>query len=382
MSRSGWASVLQLAPGELSLMYYIAAFILVLLILAVGLGIWLLRTEAGDQPVDSERLINAFDEPVAVLDPEETVLLANVPFRTMFGSELAGEPAERIFEDHPDIEESVTEKTETTVELERDGEDRTYRTCLHPIGRQPRPPRKWIVVLRDITEQQNRQAELKAENKQLEDFANLISHDLRNPLDVAIGRTNAVREQIDDDDLEAHLARTQNSHERMQQIITDVLTLARDDCGIGETGPVPLETAAMDAWSHVDTNRATMSVGTQLVIQADEQRLVRVFENLFRNAVQHGGEDVAIEIGSIDSERGFFIADDGPGIDPENREEIFEAGCSRGDDGTGLGLAIVAGITEAHSWSVSVTDSAEGGARFEFTGVEAAPDELTARPVE
>ncbi|MFT4946510.1 MAG: signal transduction histidine kinase [Natronomonas sp.] len=382
MSWLGRVSVLQLGPGELSLAYYISAFVLVLLLIGSGLGLWLIRTESGDQPVDSERLINAFDEPVAVLDPEDTVLLANIPFRTMFGGEIDGKSAGDVLEDHPAVAEAVAEKTETDVELASEGQKRTYRVLLYPMGRQPRPPRKWIVLLHDITDHHNRQVELEAENEQLEEFASLISHDLRNPLDVAIGRTNAVREEVDDPDLDGHLARTQESHERMRQIITDVLTLAKDNDGIEQREAVPLETAAMDAWSHVETNQATLSVNTQLVIQADQQRLVRVFENLFRNAIEHGGPDVAIEIGSIDDGRGFFVADDGPGIDPEEREAIFDAGYCSDEDGTGLGLAIVAGIAESHKWTVSVTESADGGARFEFTSVETASDELTAQRTE
>jgi signal transduction histidine kinase len=382
MSWLGWSSTLQLGPGELSLAYYVAAFVLVLLIIAAGLGLWLLRTESGDQPVDSERLINAFDEPVAILDPEDTVLLANVPFRTIFGGDIEDEAAEDVLETHPTIEEAVAEKTERVVEREADGQHRTYRVQLYPLGRQPRPPRKWVVVLHDVTDHQTRQAELEAENKQLEEFTSLISHDLRNPLDVAIGRTNAVREQLDDPELDTHLARTQDSHERMKQIITDVLTLARDGHRVTEAEPVPLETAATDAWSHVDTNRASMTVDTQLVLRADQQRLVRVFENLFRNAVEHGGDDVSIEIGRIEDDSGFFVADDGPGIDPGERSAIFEAGCTTRGDGTGLGLAIVAGIAEGHGWTVSVTESNEGGARFEFTGIETIADERTAQPAE
>ncbi|MXR50523.1 hypothetical protein GRX03_02730 [Halovenus sp. WSH3] len=380
MSWLGRPSVLQLAPGEFSLAYYIAAFLLVLLIIGAGLGLWLLRTESGTESVDAERLINAFDEPVTVLDPEDDVLLANVPFRAMFGEDLSGEAAADVFGSHPEIQTAVEEKDETVVELDSEGGKRTYRVQLYPIGRQPRPPRKWVVVLHDVTEHQNRRAELEAENEQLEQFASLISHDLRNPLDVAIGRTNAVKEQLDDSELETHLARTQESHERMRQIITDVLTLARDGHGIGETEPVPIETAAMDAWSHVDTDDASLSLDTQLVIQADEKRLVRAFENLFRNAVEHGGDDVSIEIGRIDG--GFFVADDGEGIDPDDRESIFEPGYCSDEDGTGLGLAIVSEIAEGHGWTVSVTESADGGAQFEFTGVDQAPDELTPQAAE
>jgi signal transduction histidine kinase len=382
MNWLGWLSALPLTSGGLSFTYYVIAFILALLVLAAGIGAWWIRTDAGSQTVDSERLLNAFDEPVAVLDPEDDVLLANVPFRTIFDSDVEGKAAADVFEAHDDLATAVADKAEITTELQTDGESRTYQLHLYPMGAQPRPPRNWVVVLHDVTEHEVREAELEAENEQLEQFASLISHDLRNPLDVAIGRTNAIREMTDDSDLDAHLARTQDAHERMQHIITDVLTLARDGHEIDELEAVPLETAAMDAWSHVDTDDATMDVDTQLVIEANEQRLVRVLENLFRNAVQHGGDDAAIVIGELADGSGFFVADDGPGIDPSEREAIFEAGHTARGDGTGLGLAIVAGIAEGHGWSVSVTESADGGARFEFAGVETAPDGRTATTVE
>jgi Signal transduction histidine kinase len=69
---------------------------------------------------------------------------------------------------------------------------------------------------------------------------------------------------------------------------------------------------------------------------------------------------------------GFYLADDGPGIPEEDRDRVLDRGYSTTADGTGLGLAIVATVAEAHGWTVSVTDSIGGGARFEFTGVETA----------
>jgi signal transduction histidine kinase len=63
---------------------------------------------------------------------------------------------------------------------------------------------------------------------------------------------------------------------------------------------------------------------------------------------------------------GFAIQDDGPGIDPDDRDRIFQTGFTTSDDGTGWGLAIVASIVEAHDWSITVTQGDAGGARFEI----------------
>ena len=73
---------------------------------------------------------------------------------------------------------------------------------------------------------------------------------------------------------------------------------------------------------------------------------------------------VSVTVGAFDG--GFYVADDGPGIPPARRETVFDPGVTTAADGTGFGLAIVREIAEAHGWTVSVTESESGGARFEI----------------
>ena len=68
------------------------------------------------------------------------------------------------------------------------------------------------------------------------------------------------------------------------------------------------------------------------------------------------------------------VEDDGPGIPPDDREAVFDAGYTTSDDGTGFGLAIVEQIAEAHGWAVHVEGSPLGGARFVVSGIESADD--------
>jgi signal transduction histidine kinase len=115
---------------------------------------------------------------------------------------------------------------------------------------------------------------------------------------------------------------------------------------------------------------------------ADADQLQRVLENLFRNSVEHGstdsrpqavdsvehgGDTVTVRVGP--SADGFWVEDDGPGIDADRRQTLFEFGETTHADGTGLGLAIVREVVEAHGWQVDVTDGSAGGARFEVSGV-------------
>jgi signal transduction histidine kinase len=90
--------------------------------------------------------------------------------------------------------------------------------------------------------------------------------------------------------------------------------------------------------------------------------------NLIRNAIEHGGEDVTINVGEL--EDGFYVEDDGTGIPEEHWTNVFDASYSTSDDGGGFGLSIVKEIVHAHDWEIEVTDGIDGGARFEITGIE------------
>nr|WP_303647881.1 GAF domain-containing sensor histidine kinase [Haloarchaeobius amylolyticus] len=209
-----------------------------------------------------------------------------------------------------------------------------------------------------------REEELRRQNQRLGEFADVVAHDLRNPLTVAQGFLDVARETGDD----AHFAEVEWAHRRMETLIDDLLTLAHSGRTIDSPEQIALETVAREAWVHLDTADASCTISPELpVIEGDESRLLQLFENLFRNAIQHGGDRVNISVEPLASGDGFFVADDGPGIDPENRLAVLEHGVTFSDDGTGLGLAIASEIVHAHGWSIRVTDSASGGARFEFS---------------
>ncbi len=259
-----------------------------------------------------------------------------------------------------------------------------------------------VSLIHDVTGRERRKqtleertAELRRQNKQLEDFAGIVSHDLRNPLNVAEGAVELTRqnEQFE------FLDRAENAHDRMEVIIEDVLTLARQGQTVDETEPVSLGSVTEAAWGNVETRDATLDCLDELRFEADRPRLLRLFENLFRNCIEHGGDAVTVTVGTIDGAaedtappqsqdpNGFYVADDGPGIPEDEREAVLEQGYTTSESGTGLGLSIVSTVVDAHGWEINVTDSADGatasepsggrdaersessgGARFEITG--------------
>lgn len=201
---------------------------------------------------------------------------------------------------------------------------------------------------------------LERKNERLDDFASLVSHDLRNPLNVAKAHLELAIETGDDDSLTT----VGDAHDRIEAIIDDTLTLAQQGDVVESTRTVSLAELVTDCWKTVETSEATLQLTDDATLECDPGRLRHVLENLFRNATEHAGDQVTVEVGPTDS--GFYVADDGPGIDPNQRDQIFQSGYTSGE-GTGLGLSIVQRITEAHGWSLSITESSSGGARFEFT---------------
>jgi signal transduction histidine kinase len=214
-------------------------------------------------------------------------------------------------------------------------------------------------TIRYALERHAQQQELRRQNHRLEKFANVVSHDLRNPLNVAKGRIEMVEDE--------HAAVIESNLSRMETIIEDVLTLAREGKSVEETEPVDLTALTKKCWQQVETASALLSTDSEIAILADPNRCRQILENLIRNSVEHVGEDVVIHVGRTDD--GFYIEDNGPGIPENKRQEVFEAGYTTNRDGTGFGLSIVKETAEAHGWSVEITDGTDGGARFEFSGV-------------
>ncbi|MBP1922903.1 signal transduction histidine kinase [Halorubrum alkaliphilum] len=208
--------------------------------------------------------------------------------------------------------------------------------------------------------------ELERQNAQLEQFASVVSHDLRNPLSVAQGNVDLLRDEYEIDRLDT----VSDAHDRMETLIEDLLTLARQGDAIRGVESVGLAELSRACWEQVATEDATVSIDDPPMVMADRDRLRQLLENLFRNSVEHGGEGPNVTVGTLDDGNGFYVADDGPGIPESERDRVFESGHSTVDSGTGFGLAIVAEIAEAHGWDVHVADATGGGVRFEITGVE------------
>ncbi|RDZ97820.1 two-component system sensor histidine kinase/response regulator, partial [Haloferax sp. Atlit-6N] len=183
-----------------------------------------------------------------------------------------------------------------------------------------------------------RERELTRQNARLEEFASVVSHDLRNPLNVAEGRLELAMEFCGDEQARDQLTQVAGAHERMADLIEDLLTLARDRETTLDPTPIQFEPFVRTSWRNVDTGAATLVVDDDGTITGDESQLRQLFENLFRNAVEHGGPDVTVRVGTF--QNGFYVADDGDGVPEDERDHVFEYGYSTSQSGTGFGLSI------------------------------------------
>lgn len=220
----------------------------------------------------------------------------------------------------------------------------------------------------DITERKLAERKAAARTKQLEAIIHVLAHDLRNPIQVIDGFTELVADDLDDIE----------GLDRIRRAATRITEITEATLAFGQTGelssvePLALQMVATDAWENVPTGDASLTIEGPTTIHGDRRLLLQLFENLFRNAVEHAGPACVVRVGPVDG--GFYIADNGPGISAAIREKALQQDFSTQGTG-GLGLPIVKAVVEAHGGDLKIIDGTNGGARFEVTGVDVAPYE-------
>jgi PAS domain S-box-containing protein len=246
-----------------------------------------------------ERLVETVGDGMYTLDADGHFMTVNDALCDMTGYAREGLLGEHI--DTILAEDAVESWRDAVRELAEGGGDsrslelvvRTKRgdafPCENKIGLLPSDEygqsRGTVGVLRDVTRRKERERELRRQNERLDAFASIVSHDLRNPLSVAQGYLELAAESTDDQE---SVERVDEALTRMNEMIDDVLALARSGESAAETEVVRLPTLVDRAWSNVDTGDATLHVELDASIRADGSRLLRLFENLFRNAIEHG----------------------------------------------------------------------------------------------
>ena len=330
-----------------------------------------------------ERLINNSPDEISQVRLDGTILAANEAMATAFGttqSDLVGEQLSALVPD--DVAENrlkqgrraITAGSAVTfqdsigvrhfhnivVPLSTGSENESVQFVTREITLQKRSQEE-LEEYKDQLEQSNRK--LERQNEKLEKFASVVSHDLRNPLGIANSYLEFAEETGNEEDFET----VRDAHRRMETMIEELLTMARAETTVEDRETLELDALARDAWGTAQTDGATLEREQAAVtVEGDRELLRNVFENLFRNAVDHNNPPVVVRVGPLTGDAsGFYIEDDGDGIPEDERAAVFEHGHTTNEDGTGFGLSIVKEFVTAHGWEITVTNGAEGGARFE-----------------
>jgi len=346
-------------------------------------------------PVARDRLVDEVDDAMIVVDGDGRFVDFNraaEPFVSgddPIGTELAAAvPSIAAEVELP----AAGETTTADFSLARDGSRRHYSVRVSPITGDDAVA-GYSIILRDVTAMEEYRRELERQNEQLDQFASTVSHDLRNPIQVASSHCDVLRMGLDgaaDEDLVESVDSIDRSLTRMEQIVDDLQTLARKGQSVEGTEPVEFGPAVADAWETVDPTAATYEVERDGRIRADRSRLLSILENLVRNADEHAREQPRTEFadgcdGSGDAapppltvtvgvtDDGFYVADDGRGVPADLRNRLFESGFTTAEDGTGFGLTIVETMAESHGWSVSIDPGYDEGARFVITDAVTEP---------
>jgi signal transduction histidine kinase len=322
---------------------------------------------------DELALLERFPDPVLRYegtDEGRVIQWTNDQVTALLGPEVAEgrllTEALQAFDMPGDAEPLAGREGEVVAEYERPAATKTFR--LQWASSDPDGGETGILVFTDVTAAVTRARDDRANapaDPTVEQVVNVLSHDLRNPLEVAEIRLQAARETGET----VHFEKVALALDRIESLIEDLRTIARGAAIVESTAPVALEAVARDAWSTVQTGSASLQVDGAVTVEADEDRLRQALENAFRNSVEHAGEGVTVRVGPLPAGDGFYVADDGPGIPSDRRDAMFDPGVSTHESGTGLGLTIIDRIATAHSWEVAIADTDDDGLCLEFRGV-------------
>ena len=272
-----------------------------------------------------------------------------------------------------------TVRAEEIVIYVPDGRSVTTLVNATPVFSEEGEVETVIVTFQDMTPLEELER-LRAE------FLGMVSHDLRVPLTSIKGSIAALLNAASDLDP----AETQQFHriidqqaDSMQELIGDLLNVARIETGTLPVSPEPAEVAVL-----VDRARNTFQSGGGRnnldidlepdlpLVMADRRRIVQVIGNLLSNAAKHSPEWSVIRVSAAREglHVAFSVADEGSGISADRLPYLFGKFSPTDDDGgrqtlgPGLGLAICKGIVEAHGGRIRAESDGPGtGARFTFT---------------
>ena len=328
-------------------------------------------------------VIRAMGDGVIVCGAEGRILLANPSAREMFKGISINSYAEVLAELHdPDgIAPPLGVHGGPIVLRTRREPERWIEVATYPVAdrsTQGEPRDETILVIRDVTEQRQREAVR-------ETFIGVLSHELRTPITTIFGGARILSREdngLDEPTRREIFGDVADEAERLKRLVEDVVAMNRFGEGDADVGrePVLLQRVVPgvvgseeERWPGV-TFAISMTYGLPTVM-ADPTYLEQIVRNLLTNAAKYGGSGATItinvELDEASDEVVVRVIDDGPGIEPSEAERLFDLfyrspTTASATSGAGIGLFVCARLVRAMGGRIWAQASPGGGAEFGF----------------
>jgi signal transduction histidine kinase len=345
----------------------------------------LVALEAALRPLGQDLVLaNSGEEALRwLLNDEFAVILLDVQMPGMDGFETAAQIKQRDRSRHVPI------IFLTAINRELHQQLRGYEVGAVDYIAKPFDPwvlRSKVNVFVDLYEKtrqvQDQAAQLARSNKELEQFAEVVSHDLRNPLVSVVGYLQMLEEgatgALGDEGVD-FVRRALRAAESMGTLIDDLLGYALAGKAVGALKSTDSAQAAERALSNlhaeIEEAGAKVCVDSLPVVRADSSQLTRLFQNLIANSVKYRHPDRSLEV-DVGAEPGdgswvFSVRDNGAGVLPDEAGALFtmfyRGSGAQGRPGTGIGLAICKKVVEGHGGRIWAEPGEDGGTVVHFT---------------
>lgn len=301
-------------------------------------------------PPARHQLVDQLPVPVVVLDDEDRVVESNAAATALWPALVEGERPDGALLGVADADGVVTLPT-------ADG-DRSFLVDGSPVGVGDRTVGRTLLFT-DVTALETARRELDRQNAQLDELAEAVTHELRNPLNVALGSLGDAAAASDETVRDAvRTARAAN--ERMVDIVDDLRTMTRYGKSVGERTETALAPVVREAWDGVDAPESTLSVDGSATVVVDPGRFVEMCERTFAFCLDRGATAVTVQ----PTPDGFGVETNCAPVGPDAAEALFEYGQQAATDDR-MGLALVGTLAAAQGWSVRI-DTEAPCLRFEF----------------
>lgn len=274
--------------------------------------------------------------------------------------DLADEHVEASYRDEMALLNEEIERIDAEQFLDR--EAAYVRICKVPWYDSEGDIRGLVGSAWDITEQKNHEHALRRQRERLVKVALVAAHEFRNELQIAHGRLELL------DGEQAHVDEIVASLTRIASLVDTIVELSTDEHQRPREEPVWLSRLSREVWDTMSGRAATLEIEDDCRVVADQESTGLLLQFLFQNALEHADPTVTVTVGATPD--GFFVANDGPPIDTEPPESVFDAGYTTVDGNTGFGLYIAKTVAEDQDWTLSLSTGGEWPVRFDIGNVD------------